>query len=330
MEKLLKDEGVSVNEAFEKATVILQGKISRIIRPEPSEYLEFDSSGLALLLGITQSESDDLRKRCLGEDGLIDEERFVEECEKIFSMTKVNNSSAKSNFSTLMMPDGTMSVRQYCTQHGYNYNSVYVRIQKQIEETGEYNIDKAISDYVLDGQENPVNYKFEYNNILYRHTALEMGLDFDKILYRMRKYRIDLKRAMEMEIVNQVPDSMEFVSSTINNMIASLSDEEIRKNFIKFKELANTGEKKCMNDVFEKIRNMTQVVKYINLYRIIENRVLQSEEEKESLARAMGITDYERFKEFVKVNYEGNPGYLIAPVKRVEKSVPPIPNEGGR
>jgi len=330
MERLLKNGDVSVNDAFEKATLILQGKISRVIKPKPVEYLDFESSELSLLLGITQDDIDDLRKRCLSEDGLIDEDKFVEECKKIFNITKVNNSDSKSELPILMMPDGTMSVRQYCIQHAYNYNSVYARIKRQFVKTGKYDINEAISDYILTGQENAMSYKYDYNDVLYRHTALEMGLDFDKILYRMRKYRIDLKSAMEMEIVGQIPDDMEFVTSTINNMIISSDNEELRKIFNSFKKLANDSEKACMQDIFGRVSNMVQVVKYIYLFRTIENKSVQNEEERKILASQMGITDYEKFKSFVKINYEGTPKHLSAPAKRVQKSAPPIPDGENR
>ena len=180
------------------------------------------------------------------------------------------------------------------------------------------------------GQENAMSYKYDYNDVLYRHTALEMGLDFDKILYRMRKYLIDLKSAMEMEIVGQIPDDMEFVTSTINNMIISSDNEELRKIFNSFKKLANDSEKACMQDIFGRVSNMVQVVKYIYLFRTIENKSVQNEEERKILASQMGITDYEKFKSFVKINYEGTPKHLSAPAKRVQKSAPPIPDGENR
>ena len=213
------------------------------------------------------------------------------------------------------MSDQKTTVKDYCIQNKYNYTAIKNMLVKQIAETGTYNAEDTIKNYIENGQRDVTNYKYSFANVLYKHAALLAGLDFDKIVYRMRKDKIDLKKASELVILSIIPNEMDFVSSTISNMLYSKNDDELKKYFMTFSEFATKEEKECLNGVWKKEEYIIEINKYILFSNFLQKRNLTLSDDIEMFAEKFDIKDFNKFKNFLE-NFEGTPSYLKAPSHR--------------
>lgn len=84
------------------------------------------------------------------------------------------------------------SLYNYCLEHSYNY-WVIIYLINSYGKTPE----EAIQAYVENGQQIPTKWIYEKYNILFKHLALNFGLDSNRIIKIMKDNNCDIEKAIE-------------------------------------------------------------------------------------------------------------------------------------
>lgn len=169
----------------------------------------------------------------------------------ISSLDKIDEEINHNNSNIILI--NSISLRKFCFQNSYNY-SVILYLIKNHGLTPE----KAVEEYIKNGQKLPIHYIYEKYGILFRHLMLKYNIDCYDIIAIMKKNNCLLDKAVEEYIFKKDNDEYNLTYANIEwlkevyDIIKNSSKEDYEK--IKKENFVSDKEEEFLIDKDKKIR----------------------------------------------------------------------------
>lgn len=190
---------------------------------------------------------------------LIKNEKItVEEAVAIYT----DPSYSKRKKSETIMYKG-MTLRTYCINNKYNYNSIYYSIKVL-----GYSVEEAVDKYLLYGQTSNISYRYMTGNILFYHFLIKMKIDDRYVFMRMSEGRSEEEAIIDAIFLSKQDYKNRKERNKLRTIYGELSDIS-ELEFIKDKFSLSDEDIQFILDKHKMIENILfQLRLYIEISRL--------------------------------------------------------------